>query len=251
MNKNEYFSNLYKRIIKNKIFHLLSTLFEYLNTLINQMIIFHRKFNSNYKDNFSYYLFSFNDGKVLSYFSNLAKVILIIIFYILIFIYYFIFSKFKFKRKNIINKICINLFEIFIFRSFFIFINNIIFSIDDNLYYILHYINNSNNIYNNKLNDYFSSILDVFHLIEKILLCISLQSSIDIFNKFLFIIVFIFQIISFLFCVYILIFKRYYIMNIIFLNKARFSFIVSKTLSNLIMILLGKYNLKGPLFLII
>jgi hypothetical protein len=40
-------------------------------------------------------------------------------------------------------------------------------------------------------------------------------------------------------------------MNNIFLNKARFSFLVSTALVNLIMILLGKINLKGYSFLLI
>ena len=108
MNKNEYFSNCYKGIIKNKIVHLLTTLFEYLCTLTNQIIIFNREFNSNFKNSVSYTHFHLKIVKIFSYLSNLGKFTLIVIFYILIIIYYFIFSKFSFKRKNIINKICIN-----------------------------------------------------------------------------------------------------------------------------------------------
>jgi hypothetical protein len=92
--------------------------------------------------------------------------------------------------------------------------------------------------------------MDIIHLIIKIFLSISLQSSINDLNKFLFIIVLLLQLITFLFSVYIFIFKSYYIMNNIFINKARFSFIISTLLTNLLMIILGKNNLKGTAFLI-
>ena len=269
MNKNEYFLNFYNSIIKNKILHLISTLLEYVFTLLYQIIIFKREFNSNLAINYSSKYFYLIIEKVLTYLTNLTKFIIILIFYVFIVIYYFIFSKFSFKRNNIINKICINIFEIFIFRFFFIFISHILFSINNNISIIfciiltipiLAIIINSfllNHLYFFSLHfiifpyDYFSSFLDVFHLIEKILICISSNSSMIILNKFLFILVFILQIISFFICVYILNYKSYYIMNNIFLNKARFSFLVSTALVNLIMILLGKINLKGYSFLLI
>ena len=56
--------------------------------------------------------------------------------------------------------------------------------------------------------------------------------------------------ISFFYSAYIFNFKSYYIMSNIFLNKARFSFIASTVLINVIMIFLGINNIKNVSFFI-
>ena len=137
--------------------------------------------------------------------------------------------------------IVMNIFEIFIFRFLFIIICHILFSIENNTVLLIFFIISIpiiaiiihsfliNHLYYFSPHfviypyDYFSSFNDIFHLIQKYIICISLQSSNINLNQFLFIIVFIMQMICFLFSAYILYFKSYYIMNNIFLNKVRFS----------------------------
>ena len=99
--------------------------------------------------------------------------------------------------------------------------------------------------------DYYSSMSDIFHLTEKILLSISVHSFNKNVQKFSFIIAFILQVIFLFFSIYILLFKSYYFMNNIFLNKARFSFILSYIFINVIMIVLGHDNINNSFFPII
>jgi len=96
--------------------------------------------------------------------------------------------------------------------------------------------------------DYYSSLNDIFHLFQKYFICIPLQKSNININKFIFINVFILQMISLAYSAYIFYSKSYYIMSNSFLNKARFSFNLSTTLINLIMIVLGTNNIKGASF---
>ena len=196
------------------------------------------------------------------------KLIVIIIIYILILLYFFIYQKYSFKNIKLYNIIIINLFEIFIFRIIFIIICNIVFSIENNiallicsflsLVIIILIINNFliNHLYYFSLHfvvypfDYYSSFIDIFHLIEKILISITLQNSNKFLNEFLFVIVFLLQLICFLFSVYVFYYKSYYIMNNIFLNKSKFSFIFSNLISSFIMIILKKKNLRDFSFVI-
>ena len=197
------------------------------------------------------------------------KLIVILIIYILILFYFLIYQKYSFKKRKLYNIIIINLFEIFIFRIIFIIICNIAFSIENNiallicsflsLIIIILIIKNFliNHLYYFSLHfvvfpfDYYSSFTDIFHLIEKVLISITLQNSNKFLNEFLFIIVFLLQLICFLFSTYIFHYKSYYIMNNIFLNKSKFSFIFSTLISSLIMIILQKNNLRDFSFIIL
>ena len=267
MNIDEYFSNTYKVIITNKFIHLIILLLEYILTLGVQIIIYIAQYNSEYKYNFTSLHFHLAIIKIINHIPMIIKLIIIIIIYIFIIIYFLIYNKCLFQHKYLCNTIIINIFEIFIFRLLFIIICHITFSLNGISLLICILLSIPilsiiiNNFYLNHLYyysphfvrypyDYYSSFIDIIHLIVKIFLSISLQSSINDLNKFLFIIVLLLQLIIFLFSVYIFIFKSYYIMNNIFINKARFSFIISTLLTNLLMIILGKNNLKGTAFLI-
>jgi hypothetical protein len=89
------------------------------------------------------------------------------------------------------------------------------------------------------------------HLIEKILIVICLENSATNLNEFIFILVFLFQIISLFFSLYIFYFKSFYIMNNIFLSKARIAFISSTVLINIILILLGNNSSRGNNFVVV
>ena len=268
LKENEYFSNSYKSIISNKFFHLIITMLEYVFTIIVQIIIFIRQFDPNYNDDISNIYFHLIMVKIVNYTHNYIKIIILSLIFISILLYYYIFNKYSLKKYNLLNSIAINIFEIFIFRLLFIIICHYLFSLDNNIISLIFFIISipiiviiihsfsMNHLYYFSPNfviypyDYYSSLNDISHLFQKYLICLSLQNSNTNLNKFIFIIVFILQIISFLYSVYIFNFKSYYIMSNIYLNKARFSFIFSSVLINLIMIVLGKNNLKGVSFII-
>ena len=255
---NEYFSNCYKNIITNKFYLFIMTVLEYLLAIIIHIIIFIRQYDSNYGDNFSKLHFHLIIVKIINITPNYIKIFILAFIFILIPIYYYLFSKYSLKKYKLLSLILKNIFEIFIFRFFFIIICHILFSIKNNVILIIFFIISiptiSIIIHSFSMNhlyyfsphffaypyDYFSSFTDVFHLIQKYIICIPLQSSNINLNQFLFIIVLIMQKICSLFTAYILYFKSYYIMSNIFLNKVRFSSNLSLALINIIMILLGK-----------
>ena len=263
MNKNEYFSNSYRTIISNYFLHLILSLIEYIFTLSVQVIIFITEFDS--EDKYNYISFHFH--LIIKNIPMTLKLIIIILIYIIIMIYFFIYNRYHFQCKNIVNTIIINLFEIFLFRVLFIFICHTAFSIKgislciSIIISIPIFAKIINNFIMNHLYyycphfvsypfDYYSSFTDIIHLFEKIFISLSLYSTIITFKKFLFVVVFLLQISSVLFSIYIFIFKSYCIMSNIFLNKTRFSFQSSTLLINLLMIFLGNNNLKGSSFFI-
>ena len=269
MRKNEYFSNCYKVILTNKSFHFTISFLEYILTLMVQSIIFYRK--TNYQNNNEAYLKYFHVliKKLIDLAPLSIKIIFIIMIYALIVIYYLIYNQYSFKQKCIFHSIIINAFEIFIFRLFFIVICYIVFSGHNSFVLMICIVISIpifaiilNNFNLNHLHyfsphfvtypyDYYSSFIDNIHLFEKILLCISMQSPNNNFNDFLYIAVIILQFANFFFSVYIFIFKSYYIMNNIFLGKARFSFVLSTFLVSVLMIILGKNNSNNFSFILI
>jgi len=268
LKENEYFSNSYKSIISNKFFHLIIILLEHIFTITVQIVIYVRLFDSNNKDNNSSIHFHLIMITIVNQTTQHIKIIILSVIYILILQYYYIYNTYSLKKYSISNFIAINIFEIFIFRLIFIIICHYLFSLENNIILLVFIIISIpiiviiiHSFYMNHLYyfsphfviypyDYYSSLNDIFHLFQKFLICISLENSNINLSKFIFSIVFILQMISFIYSFYIFIFKSYYIMSNIFLNKARFSFILSSILINLIMIVLGANNLKGVSFLI-
>ena len=265
--KNEYFSNCYKGIISNKIFLLIVFFIEYLLTLLFQLINYLRQFSNENEEAIISRKYNIFYNRIINSLHNSIKLIIVIIIFALIIIYYIVFSKYSFKEKHIL-KIIINIFEIFIFRVFFIFICHLIFSTNEIILLfsillsipiltlnIMNFLTNHLYYFTPKIMiypfDYFTSINDIFHIFEKLLICISLQSTLKSFNQLLYIIVLVLQLIILFFSFYILKFKSYIIMNNIFLNKARFSFNLSIILINFIIVILGKSLLKNSIFFLL
>ena len=98
MNKYEYFSNIYKVIIKSTFLHIIFSLLEYLFTLIAQLIIFLTDFNSKEEINYSRINFFLNIIKFISLIPTSIKLIVIIIIYMLVLLYFFIYQKYTFKN---------------------------------------------------------------------------------------------------------------------------------------------------------
>ena len=129
MQKGEYFSNSYRVMITNKPFHFIVYLSEYLLTLITQVTLsiigYEYNFDEILPSKHFYIIFIQHINKLPEY----IKLLIIIIMFVLIFAYFFIYNKFAFENKFIFNIITINFFEIFIFRCFFMFLLNLILSI--------------------------------------------------------------------------------------------------------------------------
>ena len=268
MFKSEYFSNSYKSLITNKPFHFLVLLLEYILTLISQVTLFVIKFNFKMDEDipsgFFYAIFIQKLNKLPEY----VKLLIVIIAFISIFAYFFIYNKYFFEYKCIFNIIAINIFEIIIFRLAFLILLHIVLAIEGipgiviNIilipilgliihnfifvhlyYYSPHFITYPY--------DFYSSMTDVFHIIEKISISIALQSTIKNFNHLLYIGSFILQIGCFMLSIFILYYKSYYFMNNIFLSKVRLSFVIGTLLNNLILLLLGNKNYILYSFLLI
>ena len=126
---NEYFSNCYKSIITNRLYHFIITLFEYFLTIIIQIIIFVRQYDSNYEDIVSKVHFHLIMIKIIKITPIYMKLFIIAIIFILIPIYYYIFNKYSLKKHRLLSIIVMNFFEVFIFRFLFIIICHILFSI--------------------------------------------------------------------------------------------------------------------------
>ena len=269
MNESEYFSNIYRKIIKNKPFHIIIMFIEYILSIIIEIIIVLNGFNSveshekiHNNHNFLFLLIHFTD--IISF--N-VKIFIIILTFILIPIYYFIYSKIQFKASSTLNSIIINLVEIFCFRLLFIYFCHIELSLSSipliicivisipSLVIIIHdFLTNHLYYFALKIKhfpyDYFTAMNETIHLVQKIFLCSSMKNFDVYLNKFFFIIAIILQIFAFFYSLYIFLYKSYYIMNNIFLNKTRFSFIVSTLASSIILIIYGKKNIFSTIFLL-
>ena len=258
MFKSEYFSNSYRVIITKKQFHFIFILIEYLITSVSQKTIYITKFKFDLNEDISTPYFYAIFIQQINKLSEFIKLLIIIIVFISIIFYFFVYNKFAFE-KNIFNIIIINIYEIAIFRLILIIIFHILFAIKGitklimiillipvlcliiknfiivHLYYFSpHFV-----VYPY---DYYSSGNDVFHILEKILISISLQSSNKYLNAFLFICCFILQFMNFLISIYLFYNKSYYIMSNIILNKMRFSLIASSVINNILLLLLGNKN---------
>ena len=267
MNKNEYFSNSYRTIISNKYLHLILILLENFLTLTAQTILYNTNYNFQNNSDSSNLNFHCLILNLLNSIPLFLSLIIIILFFLIIPIYYFIYNKYLFKQKCLLNIIIINIFELLIFRLLFIILCHIIFLFKGILLFVVIlfsffiYSIIIFNFFNNHLYyfsphfviypfDYYSCYVDIINLMEKILISLSLHSSINSLNEFLFIFVFILQLICFLFSIYIMKFRSFYFMNNIFLNKSRFSLIFSNLIVISIFILAGKKNIKRSSFIL-
>ena len=267
MFKSEYFSNSYRVMIKNKSFHFIILLLEYLITFSAQITLYTIKFKINSQEVIQNKYFYAILIQRINNLSEYIKSLITSITLVLIFAYFIIYNRFAFERKHIFNFIVINLFEIFIFRLFFIIILNILLSIK---HFILFIIIISipaiflimKNFYLNHLYffsphfiiypyDYFSSANDLFHIVEKIFISIAFHSSIKALNAFLFYCCCILQIVNLIYSVYILNYKSYYIMSNIFLDKVRFSLTTAKVINAFILIILSNKYYSGNTFIFI
>ena len=268
MFKSEYFSNSYRVMITNKLFHFIILLLEYLITFSVQVTLYTINFKINFEDDMTIQYFYATFIQRIYNLPEYIKILITCIILILFYAYFIIYNRFAFENKNVFNIIIINLFENFFFRLFFIIILNILLSIKHMVLLVMIIISIPalflimNNFFLNHLSyfsphfisypyDYFSSSSDLFLIVEKIFISIALQSSKKTLNEFLFYCSFILQIMNLFYSVYILNYKSYYIMSNILLDKIRFSLTASSVINNIILIVLSnKYYLVYTFLLI-
>ena len=268
--KNEYFSNCYNIVTLNKIFHLFCLFLEYIFTLDIQIAIFMNKYNNDYKNKDKYvsyniYFFLIN---IINSTPNYIKITIILAIFISIIIYYVFFNIYLIKKKLKIKEIIINIFEILIFRTFFIMISQTLFSMKNTnlLICIILLVPVLLILFNNfSINhlyyfvphfmsypyDYYSSKNDIIHLYIKIFITIAIYTSNIYINTFLYILVFFGQMVCLCYSIYVFYYKSYIIMNNIFLNKTRFSFILSSIVTNIMAMISGTNNINDSFPIII
>ena len=268
MFKSEYFSNSYRVMITNKQFHFIILLLEYLITFSAMITLYTIKFKIEFDENLPNQFFYAIFIQKINNLPEFVKILITSLFLVIIIAYFLIYNKFVFEHKNIFNSIAINFFENFIFRLFIIVLFHILISIKGIPLLILIIVSIFdfflivNNFFMNHLYyfsphfivypyDYFSSSMDIFHIIEKLFISIALQSSIKALNKFFFVFSFALQFMNLYYSVYILYNKSYYIMSNIFLDKVRFSLIAGSVINNIILVLLGNKNYLINTYLLI
>ena len=194
MFKSEYFSNSYRVMITNKLFHFIILLLEYLIMFSVQVTLYTINFKINFEDDMTIQYFYATFIKRIYNLPEYIKILITCIILILFYAYFIIYNRFAFENKNVFNIIIINLFENFFFRLFFIIILNILLSIKHMVLLVMIIISIPalflimNNFFLNHLSyfsphfisypyDYFSSSSDLFLIVEKIFISIALQSS--------------------------------------------------------------------------
>ena len=265
--KNEYFSNIYRKLLTNKYLHIIITILDYFIILIVQLDLVSSKFIK----------VSYNPNKILNISSTItnifaliatsAKIVILIIICILIISYYLVLTNKKLK-ENVIFYILINFFEIFIFRLLIIFYFSIIFSFTQLILFLSIILNAFivyiiiKNFLNNHLYyfvpdfmifpyDSYSSLTDTFNTIIKFVVALAIQIKNTSTKRFLYLISIICQFIIFFISCNIFLYKSYYIMNNILLNKVRFSLISGTVIIHFITLIIKTQQINEILFLIV
>ena len=269
INSNNYLSNSYKILTRNKIIHFLFILIESMLNIFQELETFIKVYKiENIKNKtlglnyVSYFTTSFEKLKIY------IRLSIIILFIIIIDFLYIIIKKYNFKTKSITKIIIVNLLEILCFRTIMLIYFNLFFSLE-NEYFLMScifvffhiYITINNFLYNHlfyfvpEFIDYpydeFSSTYDIILFITKIILAIAGTINNSNIANFFFLILFLYQIFFSLFFIYKLFNHSYLFMKNTFLNKTKISLFFFQTIIIIIALFFGKNEIMTTLFLII
>ena len=269
INNDNYLSNCYKHLTKIKGIHFLFILIELLLNILQELEAFSRNFilNNLSQDKTNLNIISFftiNFNKIKSIIKLVSIFGFIIIFDGL---YTFIKIK-KFKLKYISISIIVNVFELFIYRTFNLIFFNFFFTLKKEYFLIgciiliLHiYLITKNFLYNHLYYfvpefieypyDEFSSIFDLILIVIKTLISASSTTNNKYIGKFFFLNLFCLQIIFSLYFIYKLRFHSFLFMKNFFLNISKVGLFFCKTIIIFIALLFGKNDILNPFFLII
>ena len=261
-----YLVNCYKHLTNSKFIHFLFLLIEILINSLQELELFIKIFNpEDIKFEINYIS---NITNLFDKITIIEKFVIIILFVIIFDFIFILIKKTRFKKKNIIISILINILELFYFRAFTLILFNLFFTLPD-IYFLLSclfliphiYLVLNNFFYNHlyyvvpKFIDYpydeFSSIFDIVLLFIKIFLSISRSTSDYGLRKLFYYIFYSTQIIFSIYFILKLKNHSYLFMKNSFLNRTKFGFFFIKTIIIILSLILGKNSTMNILFLII
>jgi len=266
INSDNYLVNCYKNIAKAKTIHFLFILIEIFMNIFQEIELDLKNASSEkIKLDLNFI------RKITILFDKISIIVklIVIVVYILVFDIIFIILRIqKIKKKYVIVSILINILELFHFRIFVLIFFNLFFTLP-NIYFtiscifvvphlclIVHHFLYDHLYYFvpkfiNFPYDEFSSLFDLFMLYMKIFLSIARNTKSVGLEKCC---SFIFHISQVLFCIFFLIKLKnhsYLFMKNQFLNKTKFSFFFSKTITSILALILGKTEIVNVLFLML
>ena len=263
--KTNYLTLTYKILITSKIIHSFLFLLEMSTITLQMAEIYYNNYNENNKNNIYFSPYSLLLMKI----NTLANPIKTIICFALIAIIIISFFIFNFTRLNLnlISKIMINLIELLFNRALSLFLFNFLLNIND--YYLFLSIVFSIpyiiiiiiDIYKNHLSlffpslirypyDTFSMLID-FHLLGiKILISLSSASINQNISKFFYILSIATFFVLLIYLTFLLFYKSYYLMNNSFLNKQRYSIILSFGIIIIFILLIDKQQINNIYFIV-
>ena len=262
LNKDNYLSNCYNHLTRLKIFHFILLIYEMFLNLLYEVQTFAKGFQIQNVPNSNSNLGVGNFGNL----SSLIKFVLSL-FLIPIFDSIYIFLKLKkFQQYYISITILIDILESISFRSFILLFFIFFFSLTE-IYFVVgcfllipHIFIIINNFMYNHLYyfvpvfidypyDELSSSYDIILLLTKLLLSISVTTSISGLGQLCFFIVFLEQIFFSLYFINILKNHSYLFMKNSFLNRTRVSLFFTKTTILVVAFIFGKTEIMSVLFL--
>ena len=263
--KTNYLTFTYKILITNKIIHSFLFLIEMSSILFQIVEIYYNNYNVNNKNNIYFNPFTLLLIKI-NMLSNSIKAIIFNVLIAIIIISFFIFNFIE-LNLNLISKVMINLSELLFNRALSLFLFNYLLNIND-YYFIIsivfaipYIIIIIFDIYKNHLSlffpslirypyDTFSMLID-FHLLAlKILISMSSISINQNISQFFFVLSIATFFVLLIYLTFLLFYKSYYLMNNSFLNKQRYSIILSSGIIIIFILLIDKQHINNIYFII-
>jgi hypothetical protein len=261
-----YLSFSYSSLITHKIIHYILFLIEVTSIFLQVLEIYNNEFKSLKSENTK--IFSYITPLIQSINKiNIAISFLIyIIIILLITIFSILFNNLNLS-KNIVWDIIINLNELIFYRLGSLIIFHYLFSFNNNyliigiiltIPYILILLNgfNINHLFTFFFSfvkypyDSFSKIIDIHILFVKIFLSISGMTNAEYLSKCFFILSLFILLFLQIYLTYIMVYKSYFLMNNISLNKIRYSILLSNCIIILLLLISNKNEFSNVYIII-
>ena len=261
-----YLSLSYNSLITNKYFHYFLFLIDVSIILLQIIEIYHNEYKSLKEEGIKYSSFISITIKEIDKLKKGFKFLIYIIIILIETIFTFILNHFSLVQNNF-WKIIINITEIIFHRLGLLFLFFFLFSFGDYLLIIgiiltLPYLIllvqciNANHLFSFFLSlikypyDNFSKTIDIYLLIIKIFLSISGMTGKRNLSKLFFILSVLFLFILQIYLTYILINKSYNIMNNVFLNKVRYSILLTNCIIIILVLTINKSEIYNTYLII-
>ena len=267
LRNNNYLVNAYKNLLKAKIVHFIFSLIEFFLNIIQEMNIFVDEYNLQYKSDKEFlYILKVFHNKIKN--SHMSVKLIIILYWIIFDILYLFLTKRKYIKRYVNISFLFNLLEFLHFRVFVLLSLNVFFSFD--YFYLIFFLIiffphihliETHFLYNHLYYfapifveypyDEFTSIYDSILLLIKLVLSVIINSNNKFVNSFIYIILFMLQIIFCIYYIYLMFCKSYLFMKNYFLNITKVSLFITQTFTLIIAELIGKKLLFTISFIVI